>query len=342
MSKETLAWLNQNTLSGYTDKRGQAWHYRASDQGTESNHYSGAIPVEDVRRRLFNWEPVRADVTATALTDDGVMTITDPTRVAIVRPDTQTVLGVFRDGYKIHGYNEWLINTVSTILDADLAIGSAGLLKGGAVAWVMVEMEDTISTPEGVTYRPFLTAATSLDGSVATTYVAGNQVTSCDNTLQVALRERDALKIKIRHSKNSLNRIGDVREALGVLHTEADDFAATVKALCETTVTDAQWNAFLDAHLGERPRADVKGSVAKWEHQRGEYNQMYKHDDRASQWQGTAYGVLSADNTIRHHVKATRGDTIRFERNAMSMINGVTRKADNDALMTLERVLTTV
>ena len=56
MSKETLQHLNTNTLIGNTDHRGTAWHYRAEEQGDESNHYPGPIPVEDVERRLFHWQ----------------------------------------------------------------------------------------------------------------------------------------------------------------------------------------------------------------------------------------------------------------------------------------------
>jgi hypothetical protein len=55
MSKETLQHLNTNTLIGNTDARGHAWHYRAEQQGTETNHYPGPIPVADVQRRLFSW-----------------------------------------------------------------------------------------------------------------------------------------------------------------------------------------------------------------------------------------------------------------------------------------------
>ena len=50
--------LNTNTLIGNTDARGTAWHYRAEEQGEESNHYPGPIPVADVERRLFHWEAV--------------------------------------------------------------------------------------------------------------------------------------------------------------------------------------------------------------------------------------------------------------------------------------------
>lgn len=91
MSKETLEYLNANTLVGFTAKRGQAWHYREEMQGDEPNHYTGAIPVEDVRRRLFGWEPVEAMSAAIVMTDEGVQTIVDETRKQIVHPNTGRV-----------------------------------------------------------------------------------------------------------------------------------------------------------------------------------------------------------------------------------------------------------
>ncbi len=60
MSHETASWLNTMTLIGFTERRGHAWHYRAERQGGEPNHYPDAIPVEDVRRRLFGWRCSKA------------------------------------------------------------------------------------------------------------------------------------------------------------------------------------------------------------------------------------------------------------------------------------------
>lgn len=132
MSKETISWLNLNTLIGFTDKRGHAWHYKAAEQGQESNHYTGAIPVADVERRLFNWTAVEGSIVATHMSVDGVITTADPDRKAIMRSDTGAILGIFKNGYEPHQYTEWLLNTVATILDDSLSIGSTGLLKGGA------------------------------------------------------------------------------------------------------------------------------------------------------------------------------------------------------------------
>jgi hypothetical protein len=57
--------------------------------------------------------------------------------------DDDTVMGVFGSGYVRHQHSEWLLTTVADLLDDDLAISSAGLLRGGAVAWVEVSIPET-------------------------------------------------------------------------------------------------------------------------------------------------------------------------------------------------------
>lgn len=334
MSAETLQHLNTNTLIGYTAKRGTAWHYRADEQGTEPNHYTGAIPVADVERRLFNWVGVEGEVHATALTDTGVLSSTDPDRKAIMRSDTGAILGIFKSGYRVHQYTDWLIDNVSQLLDADLAIGSAGLLKGGAQAWVQIEMEDTMIAGEGVEFRPFLTAATSMDGSLATTYMVGAQVVICDNTLSAATRSADG-KFKVRHSVNSLSKIGSVRDALSIVHTVADDFSAQVKELCAQVVTDDQWAAFVAAYTA--PSSNSQRSKTIQERKSGDLNRMWRYDERVAPWKGSAYGVLAAVNTYVHHEQTVRGAT-RAERNMARFVEGGVDKMDAATLDLLATV----
>ena len=339
MSQETLTHLNAYTLIGYTEKRGTAWHYRAEEQGDEPNHYTGAIPIGDLRRRLFNWAPIEGEITATALLDDGVLTTVDKTRKAIMRSDTGAVLGIFKKGYRAHDYNEWLVTNVEAILDADLAVGSAGLLRGGAVAWVQVEMEDTLDTPQGVEYRPFLTAATSLDGTLATTYKTGAQVVVCDNTLSAAMNGKGSA-YKVRHSTNSLNRILEVRDALQIVHTVADDFSAKVRALCDQGVTDAEWGRFVAAHTGWTPELTGRAKTMT-EGRVDELNHLYFHDNRVNPWRGTAYGALSAVNTWAHHVQTVRGNT-RAARNMERAVMGEVDNLDRLVLAQLDKVLGTM
>lgn len=336
MSRESLTWLNQNTLIGFTDKRGNAWHYRASRQGDEPNHYAGPIPVTDVKRRLFGWEPVEGTIETTYLSPEGVTRLADPTRKAIIRPDTGSILGVFKQGFRIHEYKRWLVDNIETILDDELFIGSAGLLKGGAVAWVQVEVPETCTTPEGVAFRPFLSAATSLDGSLSSTYQTGAQLIVCDNTLSAALTEQQARRVKIKHSRRSLDRIAAVRDALGVIHQAADDFAAEVRHLCRIEVSRKQWNAFLDLHVPV-PEAPGRGRTLAAT-KRHTLMRLWNHDSRVSLWQGTAFGVVQAVNTFAHHEQSVRG-AVRAERNMHRMITGGVDELDQNTLKTLVRVL---
>ncbi|MGW4958219.1 DUF932 domain-containing protein [Nonomuraea sp. NPDC004186] len=336
MSRESLTWLNQNTLIGFTTKRGSAWHYRASHQGDEPNHYPGPIPVADVKRRLFHWQPVEGTVETSYLTGDGVTRLTDPTRKTIIRPDTGHILGIFKQGFQIHEYNRWLVDHIETILDADLAIGSAGLLRGGALAWVQVELPDTCTTPEGVAFRPFLSAATSLDGSLSSTYQTGAQLIVCDNTLSAALASNNAKRVKIRHSRKSLDRIVDVRDALGIIHQAADNFAAEVQQLCRVEVSNAHWRAFLDQHV-PLPQERGRGRTLA-ETKRLALSRLWTQDERVAPWSGTAFGVLQAVNTYTHHGQIVRG-AVRAERNMHRMVTGDVDELDLTTVKTLEKVL---
>ncbi|GAA0989531.1 hypothetical protein ENKNEFLB_03600 [Nocardioides aquaticus] len=350
MSRETIEHLNLHTLIGNTDQRGTAWHYRAEHQGAEPNHYTGPVPVADVERRLFHWNAasrrvgveIAADITTmTHLSADGVpmrwKVIED--RQAICRDDTEHLMGIFTPGYQMHQYRQWLVNTVADILDDDLAISSAGLLRGGAVAWVEVSVPDSITTPEGVVFRPNLLATTSFDGSIATTFKRTVTDVVCDNTREAALGETGET-FKVRHSRYSHAQLGAARDALALVHTIADDFAREVQALCATPVPDVSWNKFLDTYVPRiRDGVHLAGkTLTLADKKRDALNRLYRHDQRVAPWAGTAHGVVQAVNTWEHHEGTVRGTT-RPERNMLRAVTGDFAKTDRIALETLRRVL---
>lgn len=333
MSQESSKWLNLNTLIGFVLKRGKAWHYRAEDQGDESNHYDGAVPVEDVNRRLFHWNAEERDVFVARSNGarENARKI-DGTK-AIVRSDTGNVLGIFKDGYKPHPYREWLVDYVGQILDDGLAVGSAGLLKLGAVAWVQVEMPDNITTPEGVVFRPTLLAASSLDGSISTTYGRKVQLVVCDNTFSAAMSEKGQ-QLKIKHTRNSELKLQDAREALEIVHTMADDFAAEVAQLTAIKVTDTQFGRVLDILI---PRAEEAGrSQTIADNKRNEIVNLYRADERCAPWSGTAFGVLQTFNTWQHHLATVKGERSRAQRNYERAISNEGARFDTSVLQAVQ------
>jgi len=350
MSQESLTWLNSNTLIGFTDRRGTAWHWRAEEQGERSNHYPGAIPVPDVQDRLFAWTAETRRVAVE--TPCGLAGMTHShygapmrwqvvkDRQAICRSDDDTVMGIFGPGYTRHQYREWLLTTVADLLDDDLAISSAGLLRAGAIAWVEVSMPDTITTPEGVAFRPNLLATTSFDGSIATTYKRTVTDTVCDNARELALTE-SGQEFKVKHSRNSHAQLGPARQALAMVHTLAEDFAQEVARLCQVEVTQSQWKAFLDAHV---PRVHtttglplIGRSQTMAVTKRDSLTTLYRSDPRVSPWAGTAHGVLQAVNTYEHHEGVVRGE--RAERNGLKTITGDFGRLDRKTWNILQDIL---
>ena len=345
MSAETYQWLNSgNILVGYTDERGMPWWYQPElDDEDESVLYTGPIPVEDLNRRLFNWEPVEgtSETTYTDPTTGEQVHLLIPNRKEIIRPDTRTVFKQFTDGYRIHGYNEWLVDNLTGILGVDgLGAASAGLLEGGAIAWVQMQFPQTLET-EGVRHRPFILATTSLNGKSATQFVRGSQFVICDNTRAAALSEKDRLSAKRRHTSKSLTEESrdKVRAALAIMHDTADDMNDEITQLVAITVPDIKWNDFLDAHLGYRP-ADKGKSQTMYDNHRDKLNDLYFNDPRCAPWKGTGFGVLQTVNTYDQHEGIVR-NVSRPERNFRKMATpDYFERLDGGTLEQLNLVLT--
>lgn len=355
MSNETLTHLNTHTLIGHTLSRGTAWHYRAELQGDKSNHYPGAIPVDDVATRLFDWEAQSRPLAVERPSDVAQMTHLDrhgcparwvsvEGRQAIVRSDRTDghVLGIFTDAYTPHPYRTWLLETVANLLDADLSISSAGVLRDGAIAWVEVSVPSSITTPEGVKFRPNLLATTTFDGSLATTYKRTITDVVCDNTRAVALAE-DGQAVRVRHSRNSAVKLATTREALALVHSAADVFTEQVRTLCAIPVSSAAYGRFLAAWV---PRTDSRGNALTGkaltlaQRKRDVLEQLWVSDPMVAPWHGTAHGVMQAVNTYEHHHRAVRAAT-RPERNMQRTVTGSFDAVDLASHRVLQQVLAT-
>lgn len=341
MSRETSQWLNRNVLVGFTSKRGHAWHYKATEQGNEPNHYENAVPVEDVQRRLFHWKAVEAPVyvrVPDSSVAGGFKYIEQNDRKAIVRDDNFETLGLFKDSYMIHQYREWLLDTVANIIDdSNLQIGSAGLLRNGGVAWVSIELPENVTTKAGFDVRPHLLATTSHNGTLATTFKRVVTAVVCDNTLAGALGEEGS-EFKTRHSKNSNGKVQSIRDALGIIHTMTDDVVSEIERLSSITVTQSEWDAIVDRLVPISAEGDARPqAISRATNKQEAIRHMYKYDERCAPWQGTALGVLNAFNTYYHHLSGK--DESRVERNALNALHGKTDEFDRQVLRVMNDVV---
>lgn len=329
MSLQTIEWLNTMTVIGDTDQRGNAWHYRAG----ATNHYPGAIPMDDVERLICPFEPQRRELYVKNAV--GAF-ITVPGYIGMAAENApDDIYAIHSGGYAVHPFKQWLIHNVANLVDDDnLHVSSAGVLCKGAVAWVEIAIEDTF-TVEGFPFRPHLLATTSSNGRYETTYGRKIQATVCDNTLNVADREQGS-RISYRHTAGSVARIKDVAEATGLIMSQAAKFDEEVRALTSWEVRPQLFSRWLDEMIPEKAKDGslLQGAaLTRVEKRREDMAGMWNGDPRIAPWNGTALGVLQLSNTWQHHnTSITKASGHRVERNMLNAISGKTEESDMHAL----------
>ena len=338
MSAETIDWLENNSLIGHTKERGNAWHWREG----ANNHFEGPVPRERVLQ-LFSYPMAEgaAAVVVPVVDENGVETkvFPAPNFKGIVRLDTGEVFEFFKHSYEMHDPTQWCLEILETLADG-LDIGSAIVLKGGAIAAVQVELPETRSAfgrgAEPVRHRPYLTGATSFNGSMSTTYLRGSKIWICDNTLAVAMGEGTALRQKYRHRKGASVNILDARENLAIVVEQiGDEVDAQIKALTEQYVTDQKFYEIVNAFTGLSKAKEGRGKTIAT-NRTAELVTLWHTDERVAPWKNSAWGTLAAFNTAKHHVFGKDED--RIQRNELDAITGKFEEFDRNILRLLETV----
>ena len=323
--------INTQTLAGFM--KGRRWIGHADEAQT----FDGAVPRSEALR-LLSYPLAEASLTATVLTEDGVQTIEMPDRKAIVRTDTGVAFGVFKQGYQIHQPAEWCLNYVDMLLDGGLEIATVAVVNAGARVLLQAQMPDTrVATAPGaepVKHRPWLSVATSHDGTIATTYGVGTRLLICENELslrgfQGLVRDLNSV-YKVRHTSQSLGRIGEVRANLGLVAEQVDgEFDKEFRELVSEYVTDAKFNEIVKAYTGvDKAKEGRSKTIA--ENKVAVLNNLWRNDERAASWKNSMYGVIAAFNTA--HQYEFGADKGRVERNQRQLIDGTREKFDANIL----------
>lgn len=351
MSNETMEWLNDGTKIklGFTDSRGElyAWHHNeyaaaiaAENNGGAQQYYTGAIPLSAVLADILNWHAETSPVQY--VTADG-RTI-ETTDQVIYRNDSGAAFKTgFKDGYKIHQFDDLLIEKTAIVTGLSVAdvvninngtagdmlqIGTVGLLQDGAVFWAQFELPETLrSVKHGLEYRTSLMLGSSHNGTVATQWGLPSTLIVCDNTFAYARGEAKSHAVKVKHTKYSNSAINSAGDALGLVNSAADDFGLMIDELIETKVSGAQFVKFIDAYVPV-PEADGRGKTMA-ENKRDTLSALYMNDPRVAPYAGSAFGVLQMTNTFNQHIASIHSGTDRTEKRYSDLLTG--KLADRDA-----------
>jgi len=343
-SRETLRWLQENVLVGYTLERGPAWHYVDLGQGLpKGTHFPGPIPLSRVTR-LLDVKLTKGTAFVQYEDDEGhKQVVEDKDNFPIVNQRSGQIFGYPREGYRIHPYLPVLQGFINNIVDDEtVGFSSAGLLRKGGVAFLQARLPETYEV-QGFGYVPYISAVTSADRTKKTTFHTGILAEVCDNTVDASILAAYT-KVAVRHSKNSLPTVEAVRERLGIQLAQVGDAVAEgIETLLNVPVTNRQFGRWMDKMVplvNEDGTPKVKNGLTIAEKHRDELSELWTSDEKASKWNGTAFGVLQVANTWDTWNGLVRGsDGGRMERNLTHAMLGKTAASDEKALTALSEVL---
>ena len=159
--------------------------------------------------------------------------ISVPNKKAIVREDTNTIVGVHSDGYQPYQNYELmdLLHQVSG--RTGLEVHRGGDFKGGGRIYVQLKGNDLKLGNDRI--EGFLTGVNSFDGSTSLSFGHSNTTISCMNTF---FRVMKGLQHKVRHTKSMSLKVEDICRSLDIVLEEEKQTFKYIVELSETRFDD--------------------------------------------------------------------------------------------------------
>lgn len=339
MSKESMSWLRSMIFTVW-----DAWHGPASHPNGISVTDAGNL-LDKVRVEAIGVSGITSAGHVIQPTDNVLLVNTSDYAESM----TDAVYGwVGADSYTIHQFRETLLQPLTEIAGGgdSVVIGSVGLLKNGAQAWVQILPQDNeFTSPAGDRYRYGLLATTSHNGTLSTVVKQVRTRVECDNTLSSALSER-APTFSARHTKNSLPRITaeSITAKLGTLAEYRAKMDTEIANLLSDTVSDERFGRWLDTFVPVKAD-DTDRKVTFAETKRDTLRKLWKDlPEGANNAQGTAYGIAQIADTYERFNAIIRGfgDSDPTDFRAMRVWESTVTGSADDASADALRVLATV
>jgi phage/plasmid-like protein (TIGR03299 family) len=174
----------------------------------------------------LNWTVRQEDLQTTS-------GISVPNKKAIVREDTNTIVGVHSDGYQPYQNHELmdLLHQVSG--RTGLEVHKGGDFKGGGRIYVQLKGNDLKLGNDRI--EGFLTGVNSFDGSTSLSFGHSNTTISCMNTF---FRVMKGLQHKVRHTKSMSLKVEDICKSLDIVLEEEKQTFKYIVELSETRFDD--------------------------------------------------------------------------------------------------------
>ncbi len=237
----------------------------------------------------------------------------------IIRMSDEKLLGVHGEGYNPI-QNEESFEFCETLLQEGATYETAGSLFGGKRIFITANLRSIDILGDSV--DEFLVLANSHDGSMPMTGMITPIRVVCANTLRMAVDNARRI-VKIRHTKNAVDRIDLARQILGLAHKYTDKIKENAEKMFTIEFNGNKLDSFIDKVFGFEDEDDTVSTRMKnqLETQRDQFVSCLQAPD-IDQFGGTAWGVFQALSDFDSHRPVPRESQNSKDRNFLRIIDG--------------------
>jgi phage/plasmid-like protein (TIGR03299 family) len=177
--------------------------------------------------------------------DLGVVSKEFDNRKVLYRSDNHAPLSVVSDSYNVVQPKQVLEFFRDIVAQGDMHLETAGVLFGGTRYWAMADANYVGDVIKNDRIKGRLLLTTSCDGTLATTAKFVSERVVCNNTLRVALGEKNESRPQVRVTHGSAFNPLKIKESLGLLDAGWDAFMHNIKKMAKTKVSDVAVKKFI-------------------------------------------------------------------------------------------------
>jgi hypothetical protein len=156
-----------------------------------------------------------------------------PNRIALVRDDTNQVLGIHAKGYDAYQNHELLELLYRIGGQTGLAVKGGGLFKGGEKIWFQLKSSDLVLPNDKI--EGYISGLNSFSGISSLAFGTSKVTISCQNSFWMAYKE---VGTRLRHSATMRPRIDKILFKIDQMLAEEQEQFEEIKRLGEVRMTN--------------------------------------------------------------------------------------------------------
>jgi phage/plasmid-like protein (TIGR03299 family) len=289
-------------------------HNLAITNGKPAMMYTGEVPWHRLGTQLS--EPATAQEAIIAAGLDYTVELTPlatadgldvPQRKAVVRYDTQDVLGVVGRNYQPIQNRQAFGFLDAIVAEGGLRYHTAGALGKGERIWLLGKLPGSIQVKGGDDIvDKYLLLSNAHDGTAALRVFFTPIRVVCQNTLSMAERAGSGQGFSVFHKGNLESKIQEAQSVLCLAHRYFDDASAQIDHLASHYPSSTQLAAYFKALYPDPEEGKVNTRATNI---RTELNRLFEegtgHDEPTIKQ--TAWAAFNAVTEFIDHRKSGRG-----------------------------------